>query len=94
MRGLIWLAGGIAAGAILVAFYSPAPIASSGCGVERVLNKVETAYVLKPPTVAPIEHVTIVKEKCEPPAPVEEPKVEEEKPKRKWRHMRRHRRHW
>jgi|694.fasta_scaffold08054_2 hypothetical protein len=98
MRGLIWLAGGIAAGAIMTVVYSPAPIVT-GCGVERVMTKVATAYVLKPPP--PIEHVTIVKEACVSNSAENETKPEStnadetQKPRhRRWRHMRRHRRHW
>ena len=94
MRDLAWLAGGIAIGTAATFYHVDTPRHET-CGIPKVTNKVVTSYVLKPPP--PIEHVTIVKEKC--PAPqVEEAKAEEpaaeEKPRRRHRRHWRHRRYW
>jgi hypothetical protein len=101
-KGAIWLAGGILLGAVGAMFATPMPDAMHDeAKVLRVANKVRTAYVLKPPACEPIEHVTIVKEACVSNSAENETQPEStnadetQKPRhRRWRHMRRHRRHW
>ena len=89
-----WLGVGFLAGMATWFTQIDAP-KSANCSIPMVSRKVVTSYVLKPPP-AEIRYEACPQTTAKvAPAKVEEPPVvEEEKPRRRYRHIRRHRRYW
>lgn len=95
MERYIYFTLGLLAG-VAIAFYDVDMPIEQRCQTYTVQTKAVTAYVLKPPYVAP----EIIREKC--PAPqvikadenVSEPGITNIEDKPRHRRHRRHRRHW
>lgn len=104
MSRIVYPVVAVALAALGVMVYAPSPPAKDDCEVYTVNTIPVTSFVMKPPEC----HPTVIHEKCETPRPeVSEPKIEHvdstnmcETPsndghkRRRYRHMRRHRRYW